>query len=88
MNILERIFQRSSTPPDLARKESAAYQLHYLNTPQPVWSTRNYDSFVREGFRQNVIAYQAINLLATAISSLQWQAVREGEVLSQHPLRS
>ena len=49
-------------------KESQASQLLVVNPGQPVWSPRNYESFAREAYNKNGVAYQSINRLADAIA--------------------
>ena len=61
MGLLD-IFRRPA--PD--RKESQASQLLVVNPGQPVWSPRNYESFAKEAYGKNVVAYQSINRIADA----------------------
>ncbi len=68
------------------RKESAAARLMVLNPGQPVWSPRNYESFAKEGYGQNVVAYQAINRIGDAISSVKLGIYRGETELADHPL--
>lgn len=77
-------FQRQ-LPREIAQKASAAYALHVMGLGQPVWSTRNYDQFVAEGFAKNVVVYQAITKLATAIATIPWQAWSGDTLLDAHP---
>lgn len=68
------------------QKASRAYAAHVRNLPEAVWSPRNYRAFVNEGYKINVVAYQAINRIADAIGSLKWAAYNEsGEQLTSHP---
>lgn len=47
---------------------------------------RQYDRLADEGYRQNVIAYRAVNLVARGISSLPLIVEKSGKRLSDHPL--
>lgn len=79
---LPKLF-RWATP---EQKASRAYAAHVRNLPEAVWSPRNYRAFVAEGYKINVVAYQAINRIADAIGSLKWTAFTEsGEQLTSHP---
>jgi HK97 family phage portal protein len=50
------------------------------------WTPRSYDKFAEEGYQKNVIAYQAINKVATAVASVPWYAKRpNGDELTENP---
>jgi HK97 family phage portal protein len=70
----------------LSRKESAVASLHILNPGQPVWSPKDYKAFAEEGYMRNVVAYQAINRVAEAVSSVRWMAWRGKAELTESPL--
>lgn len=67
-------------------KESAAAKIIVTNPGQPVWSPRNYEQFAREAYGKNVVAYQAVNKIADAISSVKLMVFRGEQELSDHPL--
>jgi HK97 family phage portal protein len=67
-------------------KESQASQLLVVNPGQPVWSPRNYESFAREAYNKNVVAYQSINRIADAIASVKMGIYRGEQELTEHPL--
>lgn len=83
MGLLD-IFRRPA--PD--RKESQASQLLVVNPGQPVWSPRNYESFAKEAYGKNVVAYQSINRIADAIASVKLGIYRGETELTEHPLVS
>lgn len=68
------------------RKESQASKLMVINPGQPVWSPRNYESFAREAYGKNVVAYQSINRIADAIASVKLGVYRGETELVDHPL--
>lgn len=68
------------------RKESAASKLMVINPGQAVWSPRNYESFAKEAYGKNVVAYQAINRIADAIASVKMGVYRGETELVDHPL--
>ena len=68
------------------RKESQASKLMVVNPGQPVWSPRNYESFAREAYGKNVVAYQSINRIADAIASVKLGVYRGETELTEHPL--
>ena len=67
-------------------KESAAAKIIVTNPGQPVWSPRNYEQFAREAYGKNVVAYQSINKIAEAISSVRLTVFRGEQELIDHPL--
>ena len=68
------------------RKESQSSKLLVMNPGQPVWSPRNYESFAREAYGKNVVAYQSINRIADAIASVRMAVYRGEQELTEHPL--
>ena len=68
------------------RKESQASKLMVINPGQPVWSPRNYESFAKEAYGKNVVAYQSINRIADAIASVKLGVYRGETELVDHPL--
>lgn len=67
-------------------KESAASRVVMFAPGQPVWTDRNYAAFADEGYRKNIIAYQAINRIADATASVKWTAWRGETELTTHPI--
>lgn len=57
-----------------------------INPGQAVWSPRNYESFAKEAYGKNVVAYQAINRIADAIASVKMGVYRGETELVDHPL--
>jgi HK97 family phage portal protein len=78
------LFDRFRRPQE--RKESAAAKLMVINPGQAVWSPRNYESFAKEAYGKNVVAYQAINRIADAIASVKLGVYRGETELVDHPL--
>jgi HK97 family phage portal protein len=70
------------------RKESAASKLMVINPGQAVWSPRNYESFAKEAYGKNVVAFQAINRIADAVASVKMGVYRGETELVDHPLIS
>lgn len=67
-------------------KESRAGAAMVMTPGQPVWSNRDYAAFADEGYRKNVVAYQAINKIADAVASMDWMIFRGEQELLDHPL--
>ena len=81
------IFSRLSRQPKIEEKRSKAHRLHFQMSQQAIWSPRNYPNFAREAYQMNVIAFQAINKVAGAVSTIKWQVrLPSGEVVTTHPL--
>jgi len=57
---------------------------------EPSWSKRDYASFAEEGYIKNVIAFHAVNMIASAVSSVPftlYQLTDQGKsYLKTHPL--
>ena len=73
------------------KKASAARRLFAFGQPVgAVWSARRFDSFADEGYRRNVVAFSAINMVAEAAACLPWQLFRKSGAkrvaVSEHPL--
>lgn len=76
------LFRRSAPESKASRAASAL-----VVTPgQPVWSPRNYEAFSREAYSKNVVAYQCINRIADALSSVHLGIYRGDTELTEHPL--
>jgi HK97 family phage portal protein len=67
-------------------KESRTGSVMVLSPGQPVWSQRNYAAFADEGYRKNVVAYQAINRIADAVASVKWTLWRGDAEITTHPI--
>jgi HK97 family phage portal protein len=61
-----------------------------VSSGQPVWMQRDYSRFADEGYRRNVIAHRAINMIATAVSGMQFLLQRQRgqayHTVRSHPL--
>jgi HK97 family phage portal protein len=71
--------------PAIEKKSSQAWALHG-NLPTARWNKRTYESFSREAYQFNVIAYSAITRVASAVSNIRWQVRSGDKVLTSHPL--
>lgn len=67
-------------------KESRAGAAMVMTPGQAAWSSRNYAAFAHEGYRKNVVAYQAINRISDAAASVPWLVFKGDKELSEHPL--
>lgn len=57
---------------NLLFKSSATGRSIFMANRQAEWSKRNYAAFADEGYRKNVICYQAIDKVAKAVASIPW----------------
>ena len=71
-----RLFGRAA--PVAETKASAVAATMVMSPGAPIWTPRDYEHFAREGYAQNVIAYQCINRIADAVASVDW-LVKRGE---------
>jgi HK97 family phage portal protein len=67
------------------KKASATGRVMVMTPGQPAWSGRDYASFSREAYIRNVVAYQSVNKIADAVSSIRWTAWRGEKELTVHP---
>lgn len=76
-------FPRLFSRPKAETKESATGAAMVMNPGQAAWSNRDYAAFADEGYRRNVVAYQAINKIADAVASVKWTAWRGEQELME-----
>jgi len=70
----------------LGRKDSAVGPMIAMRrVGQPVWSSRNYRAFAKEGYTQNVIAYRCIRMIAESAAAVRLLAYEGDKELSEHP---
>jgi HK97 family phage portal protein len=56
---------------------------------QPIWSSKDYASFVRNGYRKNPTIYTCINKISSAAAGIEWKLYRDRDMkttIDQHPL--
>lgn len=71
----------------LSRKDSAVAPLIAMRgLGRPVWSSRNYRGFSKEGYSQNVVAYRCIRMIAENAAAIPLLAYEGRRELSEHPL--
>lgn len=58
----------------LSKKSTRQASWHF--STQPAWSYRSYYNFANEGYIKNVIAFRAINMIATSISAVPFLLYR------------
>jgi HK97 family phage portal protein len=70
----------------LGRKDSAVGPMVAMRrVGQPVWSSRNYRAFAKEGYSQNVVAYRCIRMIAESAAAVKLLAYEGDAELSEHP---
>lgn len=78
-------FSRKAAPV-FETKASRAYSLHMTGAQAAEWTKRDFVSFAKEAYRVNVVAYQAVNKIATAVSTIEWEAWSGDQQLDAHPI--
>lgn len=78
--------QHTATP--IEEKSSNRPILSRITPGQAVSTPRRYDALAAEGYRDNVIAYRAINLVARAVASVPLRLYRGETRLDEHALLS
>ena len=53
---------------------------------RPVWTTRDYAAFSREGFQKNAVAHRAVRLVAEAAASVPLTLIEQGRLHDEHGL--
>lgn len=72
----------------LRRKASLASSTLVMNPGQPRWTPRDYAKLAREGYQYNVVAYQAVNRVADAIATIEWEFWQGDRIIEgAHPLK-
>ncbi len=69
----------------IVQKASAVSGIIVSNPGQPKWTPRDYAAFAEEGYRKNVVAYQAINKIAEAVAAVEWTAWRRDQEVTDTP---
>jgi phage portal protein BeeE len=74
----------------LRTKASEASRLLVLNPGQPRWTPRDYAKLAREGYQYNVVVYQAVNRVADAIATIEWEIWDDADkvIEGDHPLKA
>ncbi len=80
------LFQR-----DLEQKSDPSYQvaMQFLSPGQPIWTDRNYASFVKEGYKKCGAVYACINKIAGAAASIKWKLYTDESMsreIPSHPI--
>lgn len=71
------------------RKASEASRVLVTNPGQPRWTPRNYAKLAREAYQYNVVAYQAVNRVADAVASIEWEFWQgDSPIEGDHPLKN
>ena len=80
-----KFFKRTNKIPE--KKTSATGSvISVYNVGQPVWSGRDYESFAKEGYEQNVVVNRCVSMIAKGIASVDWQVFAGDTELQNHPL--
>lgn len=70
-----------------SRKDSVVAPLISVRkVGRPIWSSRKYPAFAKEGYTENVIAYRCIRLIAENVASLPILAYEGEDELAEHPI--
>jgi len=67
-------------------KASRALKLEMQRLPDAEWTKFDYKAASEEGYQQNVIAFSAINRLATSVANITFQVRVGDQVETAHPL--
>ncbi len=89
MNGLPRFFSKLRSRKSSSSESKAAPKGPIFQTVGPgqaKTTPRQYDRLAEEGYRQNVIGYRAINLIARGVSSVPLVLEQGGKRMSDHPL--
>lgn len=68
-------------------KESAVGGSMVVSPGQPVWTSRDYAAFAKEGYQTNVVANRCISSIAEAIASVPLGIFKGDTEFANHPLK-
>jgi HK97 family phage portal protein len=71
-----------------SKRSAAGSVVSYNKLGQPVWTERDYESFSREAYQRNVVAYRCISMVAQSIASLDFQVFVGDKLVDNHPMLS
>lgn len=63
--------------------------MQFYTPGQPIWSSKDYASFVRNGYKKNPTIYLCINKIAGAAAGITWKLYRDRDMkktIDDHPL--
>jgi len=57
----------------------------------PVWTPRRYDTFAREAYQRNIVAFRCVEMVSSAVASIPWTLSRRAsngqtEIVRDHPI--
>lgn len=88
MAFFDRVFGRSKAEPathkSTQRSSSARPVFARVGPGNAISTPRRYDRLADEGYRQNVVAYRAINLVAKAVASIPLALKHGTDMLDEH----
>ncbi|BCL83182.1 Phage_portal and Phage_Mu_F domain-containing protei [Ktedonobacteria bacterium brp13] len=72
-------------------KADPTYQvgMQFISPGQPIWTDRNYASFVKEGYKKCGSVYACINKIAGAAASIKWKLYTDATMtreIPEHPI--
>ena len=86
MALWTRLFGSPGGSEQVLTKESKRPVFTRVGPGNAVSTPRRYDRLADEGYRQNVVAYRAINLVAKAVASIPFALMRGSDRIDEHPL--
>lgn len=72
--------------PQEVKASSVGSLVAYNHVGHPVWTPRNYQALTEQGYRQNVIVYRCVHLIARGAASVPWRLYKKNQELETHPL--
>ena len=69
-NFVRRLFSKSQTAPDKKTMAGRTMRSYMVMPGQAVWMSRDYQQFSDEAYGKNVVAYRAMNMVASAAASV------------------
>jgi HK97 family phage portal protein len=86
VNFFKSMFSRN-----IQTKADPTYQvgMQFISPGQPIWSDRNYASFVKEGYKKCGSVYACVNKIAGAAASIKWKLYEDSTMtreITDHPI--
>lgn len=74
--------------PDIQKKETSGSFMVYHPLHKSSQTPKRYQDLCEEGYRQNVIVFRCIHLIARSAASVPWRLLKKGKEMVDHPLLS
>ncbi len=89
MGIRSFLLQKAAQALGINNDPNFSAGMQFYTPGQPIFSSKNYDTFVREGYKRNPTVYACINKIAGGASGINWKLYTDRKckkTIDSHPL--